>query len=477
MPKSIPCVIIGAGPTGLGAAYHLNALGNQDWYLLESESRPGGLARSFRDDAGFTWDIGGHVQFSHYQLFDDAMVEFLGADGWLLHERKSWIWMRDRFIPYPLQNNIRRLPPDDLDKCLQGLVTITRSPPPKAADFGGWIQATFGSGLAEVFMRPYNKKVWAFPPEDMNAAWIGDRVAVTDLARVLKNIVYDRDDVSWGPNNRFQFPKKGGTGAIWEACTALLPPDRLRFSTPVIDINLKERKLRIADGSEIAYDALISTLPLRELIRLSHRDDLVPLADKGLLYSSSNIVGIGLRGRPKSELAKKCWIYFPEDNCPFYRATVFSNYSPANVPEPDQYWSLMLEVSELSKKPVNQSSLIEEVIQGALNTHLITDRNDIVSRWSYRAPYGYPTPALHRDEALSQLIPEFERWGIYSRGRFGMWKYEVSNQDHSYMQGVEVIERLLNGRPETTAFNADLANSKKHPFPFEHWTHQQRISR
>ncbi len=29
------------------------------------------------------------------------------------------------------------------------------------------------------------------------------------------------------------------------------------------------------------------------------------------------------------DLATKCWMYFPEDNAPFYRATVFSNYSPA----------------------------------------------------------------------------------------------------------------------------------------------------
>src|SRR5689334_5832124 len=409
-PRHVSCVIIGAGPTGLGAANHLTSLGSHDWCLFEAESRPGGLSRSFCDRAGFTWDIGGHVQFSHYKRFDDAMVEFLGADGWLQHERESWIWMRERFIPYPLQNNIHRLPPDDLNKCLQGLVAITRSAKPKPRNFAEWIEATFGPGLAEVFMRPYNEKVWAFSPEMMNATWVGERVAVTDLARVLANLVYGKDDVSWGPNNRFQFPKSGGTGSVWESCAASLPSNLLRLQTRVVDIDLKERQLKTSDGEAYTYDSLISSMPLRELIKLTHRNDLMRLADKGLLYSSANIVGIGLRGRPKPELAKKCWMYFPEDNCPFYRVTVFSNYSPANVPDPNKYWSLMCEVSESSNKIVDQMSLCEDVISGALNTNLIADRNDIVSIWSYRAPYGYPTPGLYRDEALSELIPEFERW-------------------------------------------------------------------
>jgi protoporphyrinogen oxidase len=463
------CIIIGAGPTGLGSAIQLVALGIPDWRLLEAESRPGGLARSFRDEAGFTWDIGGHVQFSHYEFFDATMIACLGAGGWLHHDRESWIWMRERFIPYPLQNNVHRLPPDDLNKCLQGLIDITRSPKAKPANFGEWIGANFGVGLAEVFLRPYNQKVWAFPPEAMNASWVGERVAVTDLSRVIKNLVYNHDDVSWGPNNTFQFPRRGGTGAVWEACARSLPEKNISYSTRVVEISLKERRLRTSDGGEHRYDTLISSMPLRELIKVTRRDDLVPIADKGLIHSSVNIVGIGLRGSPKPELAKKCWMYFPEPNCPFYRATVFSNYSPANVPDPAHNWSLMCEVSESPRKPVDHASLCDDVISGALNTRLIADRGDIVSVWSYRAPYGYPTPGLHRDAALSELIPEFERWGVYSRGRFGMWKYEVSNQDHCFMQGVEVIERLFNGRPELTAFNADLANSKKHPWPFELW--------
>lgn len=462
-------LILGAGPTGLGAARRLHELGCDDWLLLEAAPEAGGLASSFVDAQGFTWDVGGHVQFSHYEYFDRAMVEFLGEDGWLRHQRESWVWMRDRFIPYPFQNNIRHLPKSDLDKCLQGLVDITRHPRARPANFGEWIDATFGPGLAEVFMRPYNFKVWAYEPELMNAVWTGERVAPTDLSRVLSNLVMERDDISWGPNNTFQFPRHGGTGAIWRACARRLPAERLKLGTTVSHIDLKEKRLTTQDGTAYSYDQLISTIPLTELIRLSSQTQLLAPAQKGLLYSSSNIIGIGLRGRPREELATKCWMYFPEENCPFYRVTVFSNYSPYNVPDIRQHWSLMTEVSESPDKPVHHENLMEEVIQGLLNTQLIERREDIVSTWCFRARHGYPTPGLHRDEALRQILPVFEDHAVYSRGRFGLWKYEVSNQDHSFMQGVELVERLLHDRKEITAFDPNHANARKHPWPFERW--------
>ncbi|MGO8764074.1 MAG: protoporphyrinogen/coproporphyrinogen oxidase [Limisphaerales bacterium] len=462
-------VIIGAGPTGLGAARRLEELGRHDWELLEAGSEAGGLAASFVDEKGFTWDIGGHVQFSHYDYFDRAMEEFLGKEGWLHHQRESWVWMRDRFIPYPFQNNIHRLPAEDLDKCLGGLVEITRNGQVKPGNFREWILATFGPGLAEVFMLPYNFKVWAYPPEMMNAVWVGERVAVTDLKRVLHNLAHRKDDVSWGPNNMFQFPKYGGTGAIWRECAKRLPQERLRYNAKVESIDLTRHTVTVAGGETLDYDGLVSTIPLRELIKLSGQTQFTELAGRGLLSSASNIFGIGLKGAPPEELRTKCWMYFPEDNCPFYRVTVFSNYSPNNVPDIRNYWSLMAEVSESPCKAVHQKTLLEDVIQGAINTRLIPSRDAIVSTWSYRAGYGYPTPGLTRDEALAEMIPFFEKHGVFSRGRFGLWKYEVSNQDHSFMQGVELVERLVNGREEITANDANLANSKKHPWPFEKW--------
>ena len=64
-------------------------------------------------------------------------------------------------------------------------------------------------------MKPYNFKVWAHPPEMMNKEWIGERVAVLDINRAIKNVVLGTDDFGWGPNNQFKFPLFGGTGEFY----------------------------------------------------------------------------------------------------------------------------------------------------------------------------------------------------------------------------------------------------------------------
>src|SRR5262249_4858730 len=159
----------------------------------------------------------GHVQFSHYRYFDSVMDRALGADGWNVLDRESWIWIRQGFVPYPFQSNLRHLPSRELCQCLWGLVRNRLRPATETpGNFREWIRQSFGSGIASVFMEPYNLKVWAYPPETLSHEWVGDRVASVDLTRIISNIVFRRDDVSWGPNNRFRFPKLGGTGAIWK---------------------------------------------------------------------------------------------------------------------------------------------------------------------------------------------------------------------------------------------------------------------
>lgn len=435
-------VIVGAGPTGLGAAWRLQSLGHDDWTVLDRADRPGGLSRSYVDDAGFTWDVGGHVQFSHYLDYDDLCDRAVG-DAWLHHERESWIWIRGRFVPYPFQNNIHRLDAADRDRAFAGLARAAAAPRAPAGDFRAWILATFGPDLAEIFFFPYNAKVWGMPLDAIGVSWMGERVAVPDVERVRRNIRESRDDVSWGPNNTFRFPLRGGTGAIWTGVARLLPQEKIVLGADVAAIRVDERVVVLADGRRFPYDALVTSLPLDVLCRLATPlPDAVRHAAGTLVSSAVHVLGVGLRGPRPEPLVRKCWMYFPEPHSPYYRVTVFSNYSPENAPPGGDHWSLMAEVCESAHKPVDASRLRAATLD-AMRKDGLLGASEIVSFWHHREDHGYPTPYRGRDEALAVIRPALEARGIFSRGRFGAWKYEVSNQDHSCMQGFEVADRLL----------------------------------
>ena len=449
-------VILGTGPCGLGAAWRLQELKSDNFKIFEKLPHPGGLASSFIDEKGFTWDIGGHVQFSHYKYFDKIMDQLL-KDEWVTHERESWVWIKERFVPYPFQNNIKFLSKEDMWQCLAGIIDLYKGSSNKPTNFKEWMLATFGPGISKMFLLPYNYKVWAYEPEKLSYRWVGERVSTPDLKRLAYNILFDNKDFSWGPNNTFRFPLKGGTGYIWKKLYSKIKKGA-SFGQEATELNTQNKYVKFRNGHVEYYDYLISTIPLDLLILMSDLTDKSP--SKKLMHSSTHIFGIGLKGSPPKHLKTKCWIYFPEDSCPFYRATVFSNYSPYNVPKPNNFWSLMVEISESPDKVVKRSSLRQSVINGLLNTNLITSRNMIVDVWYHFEPYGYPTPSLQRDDAL-KILRTLENLKIFSRGRFGGWKYEASNQDHTFMQGVEVIDKILMNKKEVTLWYPDKINSLK----------------
>src|SRR5690242_8386602 len=437
-------VIIGAGPTGLGAGYRLRELGYDNFLMLEASDHVGGLASSERSANGFIYDIGGHVLFSHYEYFDKLFDKLLG-DEYQLLLRESWVWMCDRFLPYPFQNNIKYLPKEVVLECLMGLIEAQKQPLDVARfhNFEELIHGVFGAGIAKHFMMPYNFKVWAHPPRMMNKEWIGERVAMVDIQRVLGNVVLDRDDAGWGPNSTFKYPLHGGTGGLFERMQPYVAQN-LRLNAPVASVDVDRKEVVLQDGSREPYDILMSTTPLDLLVR--HMTGEVPedarCQASRLRHSGSYIVGVGVNQPSPS---KKCWMYFPESNSPFYRVTYLSNYSPEVVPDASRNYSLLAEISHSEFKPVDRDSVVEETIQGMVNTRLLSeaDRADIIDTHVIERDYTYPTPSLERDEALRTLHPWLESRDIYSRGRFGAWRYEVGNMDHSVAQGVEWVNRIV----------------------------------
>ncbi|EPY37090.1 UDP-galactopyranose mutase [Strigomonas culicis] len=349
---SFDVVIIGAGPTGLGAALRLTERNRTSWCVLDGSDVAGGLSRSVKDDHGFTWDIGGHVIFSHYQYYDDVMELAIDASGWNVHQRESYVYVAGAWVPYPFQNNIHRLPTELREECLGGLERLTEAHahPPAALNFEQWFTNQFGEGIARVFMRPYNTKLWTVPPSAMSCAWVGERVAQIDLAQIKQNMARGEDDVGWGPNATFRFPKEGGTGGIYRALASRLPRGRVHLGPEhrVVAVDPVRKVLTLRGGRQLRYTALLSSIPLDELLRalavgLESATGAAPhppldaatcrlLADK-LDFSSTHIVGLGMRGTVPSFLKTACWLYFPESHICFYRATVFSNYAERNAPE------------------------------------------------------------------------------------------------------------------------------------------------
>ena len=514
-------IIVGSGPTSLGFAWKCFELGlfkNRDRVLIfERSKNPGGLGQTFTDSKGFLYDQGGHVLFSHSSYFDSVLDFCVGKHNFNHLRRKSYMFLdtvtdistktKDvnikQFIKYPIQNNIQSFSRENFKECLNDLILQQKINKPQV-NFDDWIVKNFGESLAKI-LRVYNKKVWTVEPNKMNSDWIKERVACPDINKLMEKAkkmslfqdsvstissssssstnesvekrymkeTKDEDD-SWGPNQMFRFPKQGGTGSIWRSVYEKLPKSWFYFNHEVIEVNPRKKCLKVKDmkrniTSTIKYDFLINTGPMDLLISDLLVDnfpsssniltDIKPLA-KEFVHNKVYIMGIGLSGEPPSFLKTMCWMYFPDPDSPFYRATVFSNYSKNHCP-PGKYWSLMCEYASKPDVNINTDELIEKTIQAFIRYKFIINEEQVVSRYTKTLNYGYPVPFLNREEVLNKVNPFLEKYNIYSRGRFGGWRYEVANQDHSFMQGVELAEYLICGNTEEYYTKPNLVNSRK----------------
>lgn len=437
--------IIGAGPCGLGSAKRLSELEYDDWVLFERESYAGGLAASFVDDMGFTWDIGGHILFSHYQEFDRMLKETCG-DDLLYHQRKTFIKVVDSLVPYPFQNNLRYLPKDEAFEALSGLRSASGGN--SSMPFDKWMDKTFGSGIVRQFMHPYNSKVWATDPSQMASQWIAERVSVINFDQALQSVLLEQDGSDWGPNNTFMYPLRGGTGEVFRRLANRLPKERLHYNTGVVHLDLKRRIVTLNNGSEVQYNSLINTMPLNELIkRAENVPDYIRKCAEQLRHSGTIIVGCAFKIPLQSDW---CWMYFPEPNVPFNRVTNFAHYSPFNVPNGriDQYSAFMCETSFSDTKPEEQSQVIQATWKGLYDSGLVSIKAQEASEYVIKVPYAYPVPTLNRDEALQAIQTYLMKHGVYSRGRFGAWLYELGNMDHSFKQGIDVVDCIVNRKEE-----------------------------
>jgi protoporphyrinogen oxidase len=240
----------------------------------------------------------------------------------------------------------------------------------------------------------------------------------------------------------FPYPA-GGTGVLWDGIAARLDGSRIRYGTRVVAVNLERREARLDSGAVIRFGHCVSTMPMPTLLYTVNRAELAAAA-VALMCNATLVVGLGYDGPAPPALADKTWLYCPDKDVAWHRATVLSNYDAANA-GPGR-WSVLCEVGRSAFRVIDETAAVASCQETM--AALGADPGRLVSTWVQPVPMGYPVPTLGRDDVLHRIDDALRAAGVYSRGRFGGWRYESCNQDYSFQQGVEAVEAILGGAPE-----------------------------
>lgn len=486
----IDVLILGAGPTGLGAAWRMERSKDSsqtmrtDWMIIDAASGPGGMACTEEDDKGFRWDLGGHVIHSRYDAFNEAIS---AHTDWVYPQRGGWVRVKNQWCPTPIQRHLGNLKEgsDIRDELValheERLRAVAESSPSSFSsssscedspqNLGEYYRATFGPTLDSVFFSPFNFKQWAWPLSKLDHSWTslrsGSKVENVPAPSTELHTSEQPEDVS-----SFPYPRLG-TGSLWASIAAKLPASRQRYNCSVVAIDLQKRSVRLSDGETIKFGRCICTLPLNRTIDLVNADapcQSVPATlAPALKHSTTTVTGLGFEGTLPKVLEGKSWIFGADAEVPFHRATVLSNFSKdlTAVKEAGSTprWSIMFETSSSQyRSDVNLSSsaLAEAHLAELRRWGAVEAGTKPISVWHKHLVLGYPIPFLGRDELLAGdddstdstaktagILARLEAHGLVSRGRFGGWRYESSNQDAAWMQGVEAVDLILAGKPET----------------------------
>ena len=464
--------IIGAGLAGLSTAYHLK---DTEYAVFEKEEEAGGLCRSVKRD-GFTFDYTGHFLHTRHPYAEKLAEEIL-PEGFNRIQRRAFIYLQGRYIPYPFQAHTYSLPQDMRKECVMGFIDAQNQKKSPPENFLDWINQTFGEGMAKYFFIPYNEKFWKMNLRELTPEWTSWSIPQPTMEEVLKGAAGFRYE-QMGYNPSFLYPKRGGIELF---AKAFLPQVRnITFRKPVKAISMKDKRLFFESGEEAAYSTLISTCPLPRLLGLI--EDLpqdFKKAGEQLRYLSVFNLNLGIA---RDRVSDSHWIYFPEKEFPFYRVGFFSNFSYALSPPGTS--SLYVEITHLPTEMRSTENLpqerpalrkasgggppalrpavlcrgepkcspsitdyglrndvvVKETIKGLIDCGILKRSDELVTALVIPIPYAYVMYDKFRKENLPAILRFLRNEGIYSIGRYGAWEY--STMEGAILQGKWVAEKL-----------------------------------
>jgi len=433
LSSSTPIAVLGAGLTGMSAAFHLERAGVPH-RIFERAAYPGGHVIT-REDSGYRFDLTGHLLHLRDADLRALALSWIG-DDWLEVQRRSMVWSNGTYTRYPFQANTFGLPPAVAYECLHGFLQAHYAkdrPPPR--NFEEFCLQSFGEGISRHFMIPYNTRLWGVHPSEITADWCARFVPMPRLEDVLAGAV-GLNDRELGYNVRFVYPRLG-IGALSSGLARAVPQIELERAPRAIDWRRREL---VFDDETVRYESLVSTAPLSVLLGLCS-DLPVPVAAAAAALRCTHLyyLDVALNGPCQKPLH---WVYVPEAKYPFYRVGCYSNFSAAMAPPGKA--NLYVELAD--RRAPDLGALVPEVAAALVEMGIIDVPEAVRFARLRRIDHAYVVFDHAYFASLETIRPFLADAGIVSTGRYGGWNYSAMEDALRFgRDGAAEAQRILGG--------------------------------
>ena len=437
--------VIGAGPAGITAAYELTKAGVAvDVY--EASEAVGGLSKTIE-----LWnqkvDLGPHRFFSNDSKVNNVWLEVVGKD-YRMVDRLTRIYYKKKFYYYPLKpfDALFKLGVGTAFICVLSYFKQRVAPVKKDQSFESWVISRFGHKLYSIFFKTYSEKLWGISCKDLDEDFAAQRIKKLSLFEAVKNaLIKDKKNKHKTLVDQFAYPI-GGTGMVYERMKSYVEENggQVFLSTPikkVVSENNKAVGLELVSGEFVAYDHLISSMPITHLVKnLSGTPQEVVEANAQLKFRNTLLVYLKVEGQ---NVFPDNWLYVHASELQMGRVTNCSNWVP-EVNNGEKATIVTLEYWSYDEDPIWKMSDAELIALAKKEMKMtgLVDGLEISDGFVYKIPKCYPVYQRGYKQPLQIVegyLTSVENLSVI--GRYGAFKY--NNQDHSILMGILAAENIV----------------------------------